>query len=432
MGSAHQRKGTLVERRCGANNARRVTAALTAILFAWGAVPAWEGGPVALIGNSNTESGTIVLALLDSMQAGLGDHGSGYYAATPTFGSRPPGMNVEDDGDWLWRDMVYGSGIRRPEPYLSPSGHWITSRTSGVVAQVTFNGSGIDIYYCTSSRSGSFQVKVDGAVKTTVSTQGARAVKRYAVTGLADTEHTMEVVAQADSVRILGFDIRRGSVARGRRAVVHNLGNAAAAAKDFTVIDGDVFATALQDLVPAVVVILLGTNDHNNDEVPADEFKNHLVTLINRVKNAVPDAKVLLVSTMETDTPEAQTLLPRYLETSYPEAAEQTGVVYWDMSAWLGTYDSTLMHDALHLNTEGGAVVAAELWHRIQLLFGNSTVRPRMAHPDNHYRSRTHVRLGVRLDRGMPGRKMDLRGRRRGPIPAAGAVLTGSSKERER
>lgn len=331
------------------------------------AAPANAG--ILIIGDSNTELGPIAGALKDTLTKAYGEWGTGYLTLNDAFYYRDRGLTCTNGSGWIRHDMF--NGTREPLPYLGPSGRWVVSSTVGAVTQVNFTGSKVDVYYAKDVNGGSFSITIDGTLNRTVNTSAAgRSTGKASITGLGERSHQMALTVTAGTVVLQGVDAFRAPVGRTMRAVVHNWGKGYATTQDFINIDSTIFATALQTLAPDVVVILLGENDVNIDGRSAADFQANCIRLITRIKTAVPQSRILLTSTFYSPS---GGMKPEYITTAYPQAAQATSVDYWDMCTWFAVghpaSDPQWWADAYHVNYQGGAVIAREMWKQIYTRF---------------------------------------------------------------
>jgi Leucine-rich repeat (LRR) protein len=335
------------------------------------------GWSILIIGDSNTEQGFITHSLADSLLAYVGassSMGTGYIPINSGFyevrDGRVPDVKTSYSDSWKLMDMF--EGTRLPPPYLSPSGHWLVSSTAGAVATVTFAGNGVDVYWLSNTNGGEFSIIIDNVAKDTLNTNGSRSVQKTNIKGLNSGNHTMQLkvlsVPSSGNVTLLGFDGRNDISGITNRSVVHNWGNGYSASIDFMKIDSAVFATGLQKLDPDVVLLLIGTNDHLQDKRSAPEFKANLKVILNRIKAAGFENRVLLVSTYMTHTGDGSgaVFIPQYRATSWPEAAKETSVSYWDMSTWFGDDDAQWLYfDGCHCWDVCGKRIAPEMLRQI-------------------------------------------------------------------
>lgn len=317
---------------------------------------------VLVIGDSNTEIGNITMPLKALIDSTYGDYGTGYCTLnTNSMGRIPDGLSVQCDTNWKKSDMRDG-WAPEPGPYYSPDGLCISSAVPGAAVTVWFDGDGIDLYYLQGPEGGSISVSIDdkpmGTVTHQPSTPGAAKAN---FNQLGRGRHVMVVRIVSGRVTLFGVDARKKNASDNQRFVMHKWGNGWASTEEYVNIEKNVFTTALQELNPDKVIVLLGTNDHGLDKRDPDAVKTNLKTILSRIKKALPDARVILVSTFTTDGNEAKVLLPEYVNTSFPEAAAETGSTYWDMNTWFGPYRPEKIQDGVHVNEEYGKIIASAL-----------------------------------------------------------------------
>jgi hypothetical protein len=327
-----------------------------------------DGGDdsVLVIGDSNTEIGHVTRGLADALAPRYGDCGSGY-ASLASMGQAGPGVSAVVDPGWKAFDMHGGHGRMDAPDIVAPDGNWLVANAEGATVTITASGATADLYWLRQPKGGGLSVRIDGVAQPLVATDGARGVGgTRLVLGAGGKPRTITVACASLPVTLLGIDVRRPGRAQ-RRAVVHRWGNGYACTKDFLAADETVQVAAMRALAPATVVVLLGTNDHNIDRLPAEGFTERLKALVARIRGALPKARILLVSTAATKTEQATTLLPAYIATSYPEAAKAKGVAFWDMSTWLGPFDGANMQDPYHVNADAGKRIGLELARTLAL-----------------------------------------------------------------
>lgn len=163
------------------------------------------------------------------------------------------------------------------------------------------------------------------------------------------------------------------------------------------IIDEAIFEEAVRLLAPDLVLIILGTNDHNIGGFSKEQFAANLEEIIRRIKAGHASAQTMLVSTFRSNTQAGQPggLLDEYKSYSYPQAAENSGSKYWDMSTyfedkygkWAGgernqevgyyqgeptyAYPPYIMLDNYHVGFDGAGYIADELWFWIATRYGN-------------------------------------------------------------
>lgn len=273
---------------------------------------------VLIIGDSNTEYGHITGQLEEILEGRSGQYANGYRPLSANFlcGFRN-GVYIKNDGKWTRHDMTdsnppahslplrpYGSAPKRPGP---PPRSW-------------FKGTGADFYYLKQPGGGVFTIEAEGCETIRVDTSSDKPeTGKASLRGMASGKtNTVKLVAQGGKVTLQGF-VQKGNECM--EGVVHNWGNAAANSKQFADIDETLFKTALKELDPDYVVILLGTNDGFS----ASAEVRYLSTIVQRVQSALPNARLLLTSTFDVDLPIPRQSMAAYLTDGYPVVARNTG-----------------------------------------------------------------------------------------------------------
>ncbi len=315
---------------------------------------------VLIIGDSNTEYGHITGQLEEILEGRSGQYANGYRPLSANFlcGFRN-GVYIKNDGKWTRHDMTDSN----PPATASPCGIWISTETAGAATSVRFKGTGADFYYLKQPGGGVFTIEAEGCETIRVDTSSDKPeTGKASLRGMASGKtNTVKLVAQGGKVTLQGF-VQKGNECM--EGVVHNWGNAAANSKQFADIDETLFKTALKELDPDYVVILLGTNDGFS----ASAEVRYLSTIVQRVQSALPNARLLLTSTFDVDLPIPRQSMAAYLTDGYPVVARNTGCAYWNMHDWFGPFDASRMLDACHCNDAGGRAIAEEMLKQLRML----------------------------------------------------------------
>jgi lysophospholipase L1-like esterase len=331
------------------------------------ALPA--GLNVLVIGDSNTEIGHITGELARLIETKYGYFGSGYHSLNAPIGMGSgylPYLKIENVGWWQKPAMVQPGA---PKPYLAPDGSYVWSNPAGAHTDVKFWGTAVDVYWLADPQGGEMIAAVDGANPQTIATKAeTRGVHRTTLTGFAAGWHTLVLTVKSQTITLLGVDASVETPVGTPRAVVHKWGKGWATTADFLEVDPAIFAESLKLVMPDVVVILLGTNDHNLKGYNRDEYAANLTRIIARVKAATPRARVLVVSTFQVNSGWSNQGLAHYVKV-LPEICRQSGAAYWDMSTWFGPWVKSnadgLMADSVHVNQKGGEKIAGQLFDEI-------------------------------------------------------------------
>lgn len=325
------------------------------------------GMNVLVIGDSNTEIGHITGGLARLLERDYGYFGSGYHSLNKTIGMGQgylPYVRIENVGNWESYTMLWPTAA--PKPYIAPEGTCVRSSAPGAHTDVTFYGTGADLYWLSEPGGGAFDIYVDDVHKANVPTSGkVLKVNRTRLVGLSPGWHKLEARVQTGKVTLEGVDARFDAPGLAHRAVVHKWGKGWAATNDFLDVDEGVFSSALRLIDPDVVVVLLGTNDHNLRGANRDQFADNISAIISRVRRAVPKARILLVSAFQINGTWTNLALESYLEV-FPEIARSNRAYYWDMSSFFGHFEAAkangwFLEDGIHASQKGGARIAEQL-----------------------------------------------------------------------
>jgi lysophospholipase L1-like esterase len=158
-------------------------------------------------------------------------------------------------------------------------------------------GTIVDVYY--SDLSQSFTVSIDGAAAVTVPAGGGtNAIKRYRVTGLADTTHSVKVTASTNWTYLCAIAVNRAA-----GVAVHNIawggGRAAGGGTGLSWTDTSAAANIqafrkgamdVSGYTPDLVVVSLGANDVNANDTPAN-----IIAALTTIKGWYPNSDYLFM-----------------------------------------------------------------------------------------------------------------------------------------
>ncbi|WP_050699310.1 LamG-like jellyroll fold domain-containing protein [Anaeromassilibacillus senegalensis] len=324
------------------------------------------------IGDSNTEFGYLTMNMKAILDEQYGDCGTGFVTLNGSsyFQKAPANIRFSYSGSWWEEDTARWGGHGKIVD--SPNGLYVHGHGTGSSLQIQFTGSKIDLFYLSWGGAGSFTATLDGVEQGTVVQNQPNDYNTHKVTYDAGKYGRHELVVRPTDDRDINFYGADVHIGRDEdRTVIHTWGNAEATSNDYAILTDSIFTSALQLLNPDKAVVLLGTNDHGalDKPRPAADVEADLVTVLSRVRKALPESEVWLLSTFDTNdpgkNPASRDMLREYWKTSFPNAAEAAGVRYWDMGQWFGEYDSNKMSDAWHVNDRYGRVIMEELYHKL-------------------------------------------------------------------
>lgn len=358
---------------------------------------------VLIIGDSNTEMGHFPNGLARIYEDAYGFYGSGYRSlsfnsyADPMWitgngreDNQQPWLKISTSAPETWK-ITFTSG---PKAMLSPTTSALTNATADAFISVEFFGRGIELYFLAESTGGTFLAAVDGGdSKTADSTAESPEIRSLRIDDLSLGWHRLKVTAGAGAVTFVGVQSHmeaNAGAAPDKKAVVHNWGRSGATSSNFAEVRPEIHASALRLLNPDVVIVLLGTNNHNIASSTAPEFYRGIDVLIDRIREAVPKAKILVSSTLPFGAPASYSLLESYLR-QWKVNVEARGASFFDLHGWMGGNPEAASlfvypEEKIHFSTGGGEEIAAEFFRQIEKLPEQSALMraPRMdgiAHP---------------------------------------------------
>ncbi len=321
------------------------------------------------IGDSNTEFARITQSMNQILKNEYGMYGDGFLTLCKDYiNIAPEHFSIEYDGQWYQYDLVYGAG-EFAAAQDTPFGLYAQSRSAGDTITVQFAGSAVDLYYLSWAGAGTFRVTIDGVdYGQVVQTSNEFVTKKAVYEGLSYGLHTMVIENVSGIINFYGADYRVDQAES--RKNISTWGKAGIQAKQYAVdLNEAVFETALTQLNPDVVVLLLGTNDNGWAACPADTLEGYLDTIIKRVKEALPQTEIWVLSTFETVN--SKEILHSYWDSAFPNAARKNGVHYWSMGEWFGPYTTKQMADGWHSNLQASQKIAEKLY---QVILGGQDV----------------------------------------------------------
>ena len=336
-----------------------------------------SGLNVVFIGDSNTEIGYVTGGIARYFDAKYGFSGSGFRSLVAESGNGLPGvyqpyLTVENQGAWKKLFIVPQEDR---DAALAPNGVALQSDDASARATVKFYGQTIDVFYAARPDGGSFAASLDGGAAPIQSTlaapDAAPIVKSLRLSAAKLGEHTLQLHPQEGAVTLLGVSSLVDPSAQ-KVALVHKWGRGYAQSRHFVQIAPSVHESALKLLQPDVVAIMLGTNDHNLDNVFPSAFVSNIGQIVARVKTATPHARIVLLSTIPTGVWPSDNLRESY-RAQLPLLAKAVGADYFDLAAWAGGTSAEVVarglapqEEPIHFNAQGGEKVGAAIADAIE------------------------------------------------------------------
>ncbi len=323
------------------------------------------------LGDSHTAADFWPDAVRKPLQVKFGDGGPGFvYVGLPAY--RHAGIKVERSGPWrteprrpsLWMrqdDGVFGLGGIRAVP------EGASSRATVVLsADAVRRAAHWDLAFRLPTDKARFSVATNGEVR-------AVDAKTYPVGTIAHVEWetptggTMTIESAAGEPQILGAIVESAEPG----VVVDTLGINGARIGTPLAWEADPWIEAARRRRASLVVIAYGTNEVG-DQVAASRYGPELETLVERVRQAAPDADCLVVGPTDRESPE-WTTLPRVAEIDSVEreAAGRAGCAFVSafdamggdggLKRWAEQTPPLAGSDHVHLTPRGYAELGAPI-----------------------------------------------------------------------
>lgn len=316
-----------------------------------------EQAVVAFIGDSWVDNALIWGPLKTALQGLYGNAGVGYAAASALI-TAPTGVVRATAGTWATRDNT-----EHPPGY----GVDIASTSSTDVATPaskawTATLTDARLLYLVQPDGGSFRWRVDAGAWTTVDTDGTLALGTVDIPPQSNASHTMTVevtVAGVAGVEIMGCDLK---ILGANGVRLHKLGNGGAAAVQYEEADEDIWNAGLAALAPNLVILLLGTNDHSAEIVPAD-FYDQMNVITDRIRAARANTDILLLSPTGNNLSKTYELSDYVTKLRLLAVTESFAMVdaYQLMPSYTIGNSRGMYASGTHLNASGGQYVANPL-----------------------------------------------------------------------
>lgn len=309
---------------------------------------------VAVLGDSWAER----VDIPEDLNAALGaENGISTTGWIPVFGTMPTGITNTSTG-WTQYD---GSADGAATNGCGPDGKMISA--TGTTATVVISGwtaTAFAVYY--KDTTGTFRYNIDGGSWTTVAGGNTGAFTKLNITGLSATSHTINIdlTGNTGTVRLLGY---RPIYLTSTGVYLHKLGNGGLRAEHW-----DNYLTelpdAFADLIPDVVVVIIGTNDTNSASTTTEGFFDSLCSLVDAIRDGAPYAGIIFVMPNDTNGAKAGPSLPTLRELMY-SASRLKNVEFLSLYDMLGSYAEMntlgLFDDTFHINERGARVLTTAL-----------------------------------------------------------------------
>ena len=251
----------------------------------------------------------------------------------------------------------YDGGNRtvNPPPYGSgPDGNaYYNNNTVGTLVWSGVTATDLSLFYYDGS--GAFTITIDGGTPVTVTGANTGTAKKYDITGLTATAHTVTIQSLGVGVvSVFGMYGKNNSIRSG--ITVSRIGNGGAIASDYLNWSQWIPQT-VQNIDVDLLFIILGTNDFRLS-FGLDQYISGISEIITKYKTATPGICICLVSPAQsnaTGTP----ALSEY-DTAMRKLALDNNLNFISgYEIFPKTYDNSngAWNDNLHLSTRGAYVL---------------------------------------------------------------------------
>lgn len=255
---------------------------------------------IAFIGDSWTSQGRITTNISRYLRDKFGDAGVGYFSANTNASA----------GLYLYAS----SGVDALSASRAQTGTWVdnnpstlgasisTASSSTINSYITYVGyaTTIVIHWVRKAGGGDFTYAIDGGATTTINTDGASGLQFTTISGLTDGQHTIVLnvtVAGASGVEIAGIELKRTQ----NGVVTNNLGLSGSSSTDWASVNATDFQSAITQLSPDLVTIMLGVNDAGA-ATTTSQYITNLTTLIGLIRASMPLVDICITSPSDIGT----------------------------------------------------------------------------------------------------------------------------------
>jgi len=319
-------------------------------------------------GDSPTTADLITGDVRAQLQSRFGDAGRGYtLIAKPWAWYGHRGVEMSDHawkirtGVGLMREGVYGLG---GAAFEGQTGAW--SRFRLTESQQT----AVDVEYLAKPGGGAFAVEADGQQLMDQTTDADAPVSRSVHVDLPAGTKEVTIRPTSGTVTLFGADFRRGA----NGLLYDSLGlNGVTTSVLARVLQPALWQQELQRASPALVVVNYGSNESSFGSWVHKGYAGELRLAIARIRNADPDAAILIMSPMDRgeraglDEIKTMSTIPDIVAIQRQVAAEEHCAFFdtYDamggdgtMARWYGASPRLVTADLLHPTPQGASIVA--------------------------------------------------------------------------
>jgi lysophospholipase L1-like esterase len=288
-----------------------------------------QAQPVHILqfGDSHTASDDWVHSMRTLLQTRFGDGGPGFVqAGRPYRGYRRFDAHGNNSPGW----STEGTMALRGDPYQGLSGVSISTGSAGQTVTLSATGEGLNVFYLRQPGGGALELTDGNQSVGTIQTSGETG-PGVATFSLAPGAHelTLRTLDRAP-VRLFGWTVENKA-----GLTFETLGINGAQANVLLGWSEPVWAAAMAARKPALVILAYGTNEANSPRWAAQTFRTDLEGVLERVRQAAPQASILLVGPPDCGRLHPLAHLAEVIALQREIAREQN-VAFWDWRQHMG------------------------------------------------------------------------------------------------
>lgn len=322
--------------------------------------PAVEPVHILHYGDSPTTADLITADVRRRMQDRFGDAGHGFsLVAPPWVWYQHQGLKISAAG-WSLTSPALG---RRSDGMYGLGGVSFEGQT-GARSEVTLQDAGhtrVRVYFLKRPEGGTFAVSADGVVVAETATAADRAESGWQTYPIPAGTRRVTVSVESGSVRLFGLEFYKNRPGVVYSSLGLNGGSTEVLSRHM---EARHWAEQLRAARPKLVVINYGTNESVYKEYVAQHLESELRKAVERVREAVPDAAILIMSPMDRGVRDEEGNIQT--PSTIPQVVEIQRKVALDMKvAFFNTFDAM-----------GGAGTMAKWYASNPRLVGGDYIHP--------------------------------------------------------
>lgn len=256
---------------------------------------------VSHYGDSPITGDMITSTVRRKLQQRFGDAGHGFVLLAKPWGWYEHAGVEHGAKGWQSEPMFISKGDHR----FGLGGASFTSRAAGAAAsfraadegEIKHSVSAFDIYYLAQPGGGEFDVEVDGAHHSRVSTAGGDVRSGFHKVSVAEGAHTL-TLRPVGNGEVRAFGVVLESSHQG--VSYDSLGvNGAFVGLLANYLDEQHWMEQLRRRRPDLVVLAYGANESEYESWPMEQYEKDTREVVRRIRTALPEASILFVGPMD-------------------------------------------------------------------------------------------------------------------------------------